>query len=167
MLFFGKKNRREVPAGTAYATQTGQVLPLSQMPDPIFADKVLGDGVCILPADGTVCSPVSGTVDNIADAGHAYGIVAEDGAEIMVHIGVDTVELKGQGFAAKVRPGQRVSAGDVLCVVDLAAVKNAGYQPHTAVLLTNGDAFALGETFPGAAEAGKTPAFCYQRKENA
>lgn len=164
MFLFGKKNKA-AQAGAAYATQDGQLLPIEEMPDPVFADKILGDGVCVLPTDGKVCSPVAGTVDNVADASHAYGIIAQDGAEIMVHIGVDTVEMKGQGFRPRVRAGQTVQAGDVLCTVDLDAVRAAGLAPHTAILLTNGDAFTITEKGAGAAKAGDTVAFRYQKRE--
>lgn len=167
MFLFGKKKSIEPVPGTAYATQNGQCLPIEQMPDPIFADKVLGDGVCIVPTDGKVHSPVTGVVDNVADAGHAVGVVADDGADIMVHIGVDTVEMKGSGFRPKVQAGQRVAMGDVLCVVDIAAVKSAGYNVHTAIVLTNGDAFTITETQPGDVSAGESPVFCYCKKENA
>lgn len=164
MFLFGKKKQNPPPEGVAYATQSGQTLPLEDMPDPVFAGKILGDGACLLPSDGRVYSPVSGRVDNIADASHAYGLVTNDGADIMVHIGVDTVELKGQGFVPKVKAGQQVAAGDLLCEVDLEAVTAAGYPSHTAVLLTNGDDFIMEHCPAGQAQAGVTPLFTYKKK---
>ena len=151
-------------SGIAYAPQNGLMLPLEEMPDEVFADKVLGDGICLVPADGKVYSPVTGVVESVADAKHAYGIVAGDGADIMIHIGVDTVELAGRGFKSRVKPGRRVKTGDLLCEVDLPLVKEEGYAIHTALVLANLDLFQLTERYGGYAAAGKTAAFRYEKK---
>jgi glucose-specific phosphotransferase system IIA component len=152
-------------AGMVYATQNGKALSITEMPDEVFAGKVLGDGICILPLDGNVYAPVNGIVESADDTGHAYGIVAEDGADIMIHIGVDTVELAGMGFKRKVKPGQLVKAGDLICSVNLEAVKKAGYSVHTAVLLCNAEFFAItGTAADSTVQAGKTILFRYERK---
>jgi glucose-specific phosphotransferase system IIA component len=157
------KNSRE--AGAVYATQNGKVLHISEMPDDVFATKVLGDGVCIVPEDGKVFAPVSGTVESSNDTGHAYGIVSNDGADIMVHIGVDTVELAGRGFKPNVKAGQPVKAGDLLCTADIGKIKEAGYQIHTAVLLCNSGDFDITETAVGkTVRGGQTVVFRYARK---
>jgi glucose-specific phosphotransferase system IIA component len=150
-------------AGIVYAPQNGTMLPIEEMPDEVFATKVLGDGICVVPSDGKVYCPVSGVIESIADAGHAFGIVSLDGADIMIHIGVDTVELAGRGFKTRVRLGQRLKAGDLLCEVDLPAVTKAGYAIHTAVLLTNLENFKIDEFGRGNAAAGKTAAFRYRK----
>jgi glucose-specific phosphotransferase system IIA component len=157
----GDNQKDEV--GLVYATQNGEVLPLEEMPDEVFAQRILGDGICILPRDGKVCSPVSGVVESVADTNHAFGIVTPDGADIMIHIGVDTVAMKGSGFKVKVRAGERVSAGTVICEANLKKLEKAGYAPHTAVLLTNQEGFKLMETFSGNAVAGETVVFRYQK----
>jgi glucose-specific phosphotransferase system IIA component len=153
-------------AGTVYATQNGTALPITEMPDEVFAGKVLGDGMCILPLDGNVYAPVNGVVESADDTGHAYGIAAEDGADIMIHIGVDTVELAGTGFKRKVKPGQSVKAGDLICSVNLAAVKKAGYSVHTAILLCNVEFFTItGTTTDSVVRAGETVLFRYERTQ--
>ncbi|MDR2662853.1 MAG: PTS glucose transporter subunit IIA [Treponema sp.] len=152
--------------GTVYATQNGTALAITEMPDEVFAGKVLGDGICILPDDGKVYAPVDGMVESADDTGHAYGIAADDGADIMIHIGVDTVELAGAGFKRLVKPGQSVKAGELICDVDLEAVKKAGYPVHTALLLSNGEFFAItGTAADSPVLAGKTAAFRYKKKD--
>lgn len=167
MLLFSKKKKRKCAGqkGVAYATQDGTVLSVEEMPDAVFSSKVLGDGVCLIPEDGCVYSPVSGVVESAAETGHAFGITAEDGGEIMVHIGVDTVELQGKGFAPKVSAGQRVSAGELLCEVNLSAVQSSGHPIHTAVILTNADEFALSKIQCGRAYAGESELFAYSRSQ--
>jgi len=164
MLFLQKKNKLQCH-GVIYATQNGEIMPIEQIPDTVFAEKVLGDGVCILPSDGKVCAPISGMVDTVAESGHAYGIITEDGANIMVHIGVDTVELKGKGYKPKIKAGQKINIGDLLCTVDLKIIQQAGYAMHTAIILTNSDEFTATEKYYGTAVAGDTPAFHYQKSK--
>jgi glucose-specific phosphotransferase system IIA component len=113
-----------------------------------------------------VYAPVEGVIESIADSNHAFGIAASDGADIMIHIGVDTVELSGRGFKPKVRLDQRVKAGDLLCQADLALIREAGYAIHTAVLLTNPEAFEIVEFCYGDAAGGKTAAFRYQKLDD-
>ncbi|MDR3138760.1 MAG: PTS glucose transporter subunit IIA [Treponema sp.] len=156
-------HKEEPLTGAIYATQDGKILPIEEIPDEVFASKVLGDGICIVPSDGRVYAPVEGVIESIADANHAFGIAASDGADIMIHIGVDTVELSGSGFEPKVRLEQRVKAGDLLCQVDLSLIRKAGYAIHTAVLLTNPDTFKIVEFCYGDAAGGKTVAFRYQK----
>lgn len=156
---------KEEKFGIVYATQNGIILPIEDMPDEVFAAKVLGDGICLVPADGKVYCPVAGVIESIADAGHAFGVVALDGADIMIHIGVDTVEMAGKGFKNRVYIGQRLKVGDLLCEVDLPALMKAGYAIHTAVLLTNPEMFKIVNFYSGNAVAGITRAFQYQRQD--
>jgi phosphotransferase system IIA component len=109
---------------------------------------------------------VEGVIESIADSNHAFGIAASDGADIMIHIGVDTVELSGRGFKPRVRLDQRVKAGDLLCRADLALIREAGYAIHTAVLLTNPAGFEIVEFCYGDAVGGKTAAFRYQKLDD-
>ena len=112
-------------------------MPLEKVADPVFSSGALGNGVGILPSEGRIVAPVAGTVVTAMDSGHAYGIRTDDGVEVLIHIGLDTVNLKGQGFSPKVSAGQRVDRGDPLVDVDLAAVREAGYDPTTILVVTN------------------------------
>ena len=115
----------------------GRVLDLQEGPDPVFSSGVMGEGAGIVPADGTVVAPITGDVVVATDTGHAFGIKSDDDVEILVHVGIDTVTMKGDGFTAAVVKGQRVQAGDVLVHVDLERIKAAGYSPITVLLVTN------------------------------
>ncbi|MDL2293691.1 PTS glucose transporter subunit IIA [Ruminococcaceae bacterium OttesenSCG-928-D13] len=159
MLNFLRRKKATGQPGVVLSPQDGEIFSITEMPDPIFAEKILGDGVCILPANNYIYSPVDGCVDNVAGTGHAMGIISEDGAEIMIHIGVDTVELKGQGFKVNVKQGQKIKAGDLLCEVDVNFIKSKGYKPHTAVVLTNGGAFSVVGISTQKVKAGKDVAF--------
>ena len=115
----------------------GAVVALEDVQDKVFASGVLGAGVAILPADGHIVAPVSGTVLTAMETGHAFGIRTDDGVEVLVHIGIDTVQLDGQHFTAHVTKGDRVKVGDVLADVDLAGVSAAGYDTTTVMVVTN------------------------------
>ena len=115
----------------------GRLVPLADVPDPVFSSGVMGTGVGVEPTSGTVYAPVAGTVIVTMDSGHAYGIRTADGIEVLVHVGIDTVNLKGEGFSSKVSQGDTVAAGDVLAEVDLDAIKAAGYSTTTVLLITN------------------------------
>jgi len=115
----------------------GKVVGLDDVPDKVFASRALGEGVGIIPSNGTIVAPVSGVLATVAGTGHAYGIKTDDGVEVLVHVGIDTVRLKGEGFTVNVAKGERVVAGDVLATVDLEAVKAAGYDPMTIIVVTN------------------------------
>ena len=124
MLDFLKKNKAaadlpEAPANTLLAVQNGKIVPVDTLPDPVFAEKVLGDGYAIDPTDGKVLSPVSGKIVDIQDSLHAYGIETPDGLEVLVHIGINTVSLNGAGFRTKHKVGDTVHAGELLAEVNL------------------------------------------------
>ena len=123
-----------------YSVADGQVIALEQVKDPVFAQKMMGDGFAVEPANGNIVSPVSGTVSSIFPTKHALGIVTEAGLEVLVHIGLDTVSLEGKPFTVHVAEGQKVSAGDLLVTADLDAIRAAGRETSTVVVFTNGDA---------------------------
>ena len=123
-----------------YSVADGQVIALEQVKDPVFAQKMMGDGFAVEPANGNIVSPVAGTVSSIFPTKHALGLVTAEGLEVLVHIGLDTVSLEGKPFDVKVSEGQAVTAGDLLVTADLAAIREAGRETTTVVVFTNGDA---------------------------
>ena len=123
-----------------YSVADGQVVALEQVKDPVFAQKMMGDGFAVEPANGNIVSPVSGTVSSIFPTKHALGLVTEAGLEVLVHIGLDTVSLEGKPFTVHVAEGQKVVAGDLLVTADLDAIRAAGRETSTVVVFTNGDA---------------------------
>lgn len=134
-MFFKKSEKENTY--TVYAPTDGICIPLEEVPDPVFAEKMLGEGVAILPANGHIVSPVSGVVSELTDSKHAYGLTTDDGLELLLHIGIDTVNLAGEGFQTPLRKGDRVKAGDLLAEVDLELLKEKGYDLHTPLIVTN------------------------------
>ena len=123
-----------------YSVADGQVVALEQVKDPVFAQKMMGDGFAVEPANGNIVSPVSGTVSSIFPTKHALGLVTEAGLEVLVHIGLDTVSLEGKPFTVHVAEGQKVAVGDLLVTADLDAIREAGRETSTIVVFTNADA---------------------------
>ena len=121
---------------------TGQAKELSQATDPVFAQGVMGQGVLIQPSEGKLLAPVDGTVSVLFPTKHAVGLSSTDGVELLMHIGMDTVNLEGQGFTAHVAQGDSVKAGDLLITFDMEAIQAAGYLTETPVIITNQDAYA-------------------------
>ena len=124
------------------APVSGAVVPLAEVKDKVFASGALGKGIGIVPSNGKVYAPFAGTVVTAFPTGHAFGIKSADGVEVLIHVGIDTVQLEGKGFAAAVTQGQVVEAGDLLATVDLDVVTAAGYDPTTIVVITNTAQFA-------------------------
>ncbi|MBO5779451.1 MAG: PTS glucose transporter subunit IIA [Clostridia bacterium] len=149
-----------------FSPVSGRILPLSDLPDPAFAEGMLGDGVALDPADGRFYSPCSGKVVGVADTLHAYNILADDGPELLLHIGIDTVELKGRGFTPHVKEGDPVEVGDLLAEVDLALLREGGYSTLTPLIITNPEAVDKLDKLQGQVEGGKDAVIQYQvRKE--
>ena len=123
-----------------YSVADGQVIALEQVKDPVFAQKMMGDGFAVEPANGNIVSPVAGTVSSIFPTKHALGLVTEAGLEVLVHIGLDTVSLEGKPFTVHVAEGQKVAAGDLLVTADLDAIRAAGRETSTVVVFTNAEA---------------------------
>ena len=119
----------------------GTVKDITEVPDPTFADKVLGDGAAVIPADGKIYAPADGTVVNIMDTGHGIMFQTAQGVELLIHIGLETVNLKGKYFTAHTENGAQVKAGDLLVEFDLDAIVKEGYDPITPIVVTNGDAY--------------------------
>ncbi|WP_026554425.1 beta-glucoside-specific PTS transporter subunit IIABC [Arthrobacter sp. 35W] len=116
---------------------TGTLIPLANVADPVFSSKTMGPGVGIEPANGRIVSPCSGTVTVAMDTGHAFGIRSDDGVDVLVHVGIDTVAMNGEGFTAAVARGTRVEAGDLLVMADLEAITAAGHPTTVILVVTN------------------------------
>ncbi len=125
-----------------YAPIQGNVIPRESIPDETFASGVLGDGVGIEPETGEVVAPFDGEISSVAETRHAIGITGSGGMELLIHIGVDTVKMKGDGFTVLVSEGDKVKAGQRLMTFDISKIKAAGYSPTSAVLLTNSDEYS-------------------------
>lgn len=135
-MVFGLFGKKQQPVAIL-APMAGEVKPISEVPDPVFAEKMMGDGFCVFPANGRVVSPVAGEVVNLFPTGHAVGLRTADGLEILVHVGIDTVKLEGKGFKALVSQGAKVTAGQPLLDVDLEAIKGTVPSLATPVVFTN------------------------------
>ena len=138
--------KTEAPAAAATtvvnAPVAGHVISLDETGDPVFASRALGEGVGIQPTDSEVVAPVSGVLQTVAETGHAFGIKTDDGVEVLVHVGIDTVKMNGEGFDVKVKANEPVNVGDTLVVVDFDKVKEAGYSTTTLMTVLNTVAFA-------------------------
>lgn len=117
----------------------GECKPLSQMNDEVFSSGMLGKGFMVEPKSNYFYAPCDGKIENIADSKHAYSIFTEDGLDVLVHIGIDTVSLKGECFECQVAEGQKVKAGDLIAIADVEEIKKNGYEASTAVILTSSD----------------------------
>lgn len=131
---FGKSQNKK---GKIYAPLNGKIVPLEKVPDPVFGKKMMGEGIAIIPADGKVVAPVNGKIIQIPDSKHAVGIQAEDGSEILIHVGLETVALKGKGFEGKVSAGDEISVGDELIVFDLEYIAEHADNTITPIVITN------------------------------
>ncbi len=119
------------------AAMNGRAVALGDVDEPIFAGKVVGDGVAIIPSSGTAVAPISGTVSFVGPQKHTYGITGFDGIEVLLHIGIDTVKLDGEGFTPKVQKGDRVSVGDVICEVDLDVLRAKHFDTTSPLIITS------------------------------
>lgn len=142
----------------------GRVTTVLEIPDEVFSEKIIGDGVAIIPRSNDIVSPVDGEIIQIAETGHAFCIRADDGVELLIHVGVDTVGLRGRGFSSLVQVGQKVKAGEKIGTADIEFIKNSGFPTHTAMLITNMGIVDNMEIHSGEAEAGKTVALSYTLK---
>ena len=129
------------PVNSLYAPIAGKAVPITEVPDPTFAELMLGNGIAIEPTDGKVYAPCDATVDMMFATGHAVSLVADCGAEILIHVGLETVSLEGKPFTVHAADGDKVKKGQLLIEVDLEAVKAAGLPTITPMVICNTDAF--------------------------
>jgi sugar PTS system EIIA component len=135
---FGKKEVKKEE--TLIAPLTGKIVNIEEVPDPTFAQKMMGDGIAIEPTEGVVVSPVDGEIVQFFHTKHAIGIQSEAGAEILIHVGLETVSMNGEGFEGHVNVGDKVKAGDKLLSFDLKLIKEKAASTVTPIVITNGDA---------------------------
>lgn len=133
------------------AYMKGRCVSIKEVPDPTFGDEILGKGIAVIPDDGHVYTPADGVISTVFPTGHAVGLTTPDGAELLIHVGLDTVELKGEPFETKVEEGQNVKKGDLLLVADLDMIRGKGKEIITPLVLCNSDAFSNVEVFVGKA----------------
>ncbi len=131
-----------VKGGTLVAPVSGEMKPISECSDPVFSSETLGKGVVIEPTEGKIYAPCDGVIENLADTLHAVGLTSASGAEILIHIGMDTVSLSGKGFKAHCKTGDKVKAGQLLMEFDISFIKSQGLPVSTPVLVTNSDDYA-------------------------
>lgn len=137
-----REEKRPGKKTTLCAPVSGAVIPLSEVDDPTFSTEVLGKGAAVIPNSGRVVSPAHATVITVYDTNHAICLVSDDGAEILIHIGLDTVRLKGNYFSCKVKEGQKVALGDLLIEFDLQKLKEEGYDTVTPLIVSNADDYS-------------------------
>jgi PTS system beta-glucosides-specific IIC component len=140
---FGKK------LDCIYAPLNGKAVPITEVPDPTFAEGMLGNGIAIEPADGKVYAPCDATVDMMFTTGHAVSLVADCGAELLIHVGLETVSLEGKPFTVHCANGDKVKKGQLLVEADLEAIKAAGLPTITPILVCNTDDFPTFKTHTG------------------
>jgi len=137
------------PVNSLYAPIPGKAVPITEVPDPTFAEGMLGNGIAIEPSEGKVYAPCDATVDMMFATGHAVSLVADCGAEILIHVGLETVGLEGKPFTIHVADGDKVKKGQLMIEVDLEAIKAAGLPTITPVVICNTDAFPTFNTTVG------------------
>ncbi|WP_053366853.1 PTS sugar transporter subunit IIA [Bacillus sp. FJAT-27245] len=152
---FGKKE--ETKEVVLVAPLTGMATLLDNVDDPVFSQKMMGDGLAVEPTEGVVVSPADGEIIQVFPTKHAVGIKAANGAEILLHIGLETVSMKGEGFTAHVREGDKVKAGDKLVTFDMAIVSEKAKSTVTPLIITNSDSMEIDILASGRVERGTTP----------
>ena len=140
---FGKKT------DNFYAPMAGKAVPISEVPDPTFAEGLLGNGIAIEPSEGKAYAPCDATVDMMFTTGHAVSLVADCGAEVLIHVGLETVSLEGKPFKVYAASGDKVKKGQLLMEVDLDAVKAAGLPIITPMVICNTDEYPTFKTMVG------------------
>ncbi len=124
-----------------YAPIAGQAVAITEVPDPVFSGKMMGDGVAIIPSNGKIYAPFSGTIDMMFDTGHAVSLISDTGVEVLIHVGLETVGLRGKPFKVRVKKGDKVKRGQLLIEADLDAIKAAGLNTITPVVVCNADVY--------------------------
>ncbi|MBO0469057.1 PTS glucose transporter subunit IIA [Enterococcus sp. DIV0242_7C1] len=140
MFGFLKKKEPSQVNETLYAVATGKVIPITEVNDPVFSQKMMGDGFAVLPETGEIYAPIEGKILSVFQTKHAVGMKMANGLEVLLHMGIDTVELNGAPFSIKVTEGTKVVPGTLIATVDLEKIISAGKATDMVVVITNMDA---------------------------
>lgn len=160
-MFFRKHKAKN---HSAVAPVSGLLKPLSKVNDPVFSAGTMGDGFAIDPECDTVCAPIAGVISTVFPGGHAIGITASDGAEALIHIGIDTVKRKGEGFKSHVKGGERIAQGEKLADVDFKSLKKAGFECDVIFVMTSGEKCSVDEEKIGRHVTASDPVMTYLTK---
>ena len=136
---FGKKGKSAAAEKVIFCPVKGTVVPLTEVEDPVFAEGMMGPGIAINPEEGRLYAPADGEITVAFPTGHALSVQTSNGMEVLIHIGLDTGKMGGDGFQLHVNVGDNVKTGDLLVTFDIAKIKEAGYKTTTMVLVSNGD----------------------------
>lgn len=140
--------------GVVLSPVTGEIIPIEEVADATFAQKILGDGLAVLPSEGRLYAPAAGKIEGLQDTGHALCLTTASGVQLLVHIGRDTVKMNGQGFKVLVKENQMVSAGEALIEFDLDAIKAAGYDTVTPLVILNWEEYDIEKAARGSVAHG-------------
>ncbi len=143
------------------AACTGKTVPLSAVPDEVFAGGLLGEGIGIEPSEGRFFAPIAGTITSVTDSRHAFTLMSDNGTDLLVHIGVDTVSLAGEGFVSHVSAGERVSAGQLMAEADIDLIRSRGLSAICSVVVTELEGIENIEYKPGTCIGGKDAVMTY------
>ena len=154
-MFQKNKNKLLAPA-------SGKAIPLENVPDEVFSSKMLGEGFAVEPETGVFFSPADGVIESISETLHAYTIHTNDGLDVLVHIGIDTVDLRGEGFSSCVEAGDKVRAGDVIARADIALVRSRGFLTVTPVIVSNHEKLATFDFDLGKVTGGESAVMIYK-----
>ena len=146
------------------APAAGRAVSIKEVNDPTFAEEILGKGVAVIPSEGKIYAPADGEIGMVFDTLHAVSLTTEYGAEVLIHVGLDTVKMKGEGFEGHVKAGDKVKKGDLLLTVDLEKVKAAGYDIITPMLICNTGDYASVEAMAGKQVAAGDDVDVYKRQ---
>ncbi|OZN25003.1 PTS glucose transporter subunit IIA [Actinobacillus seminis] len=152
---FGSKDGKAVDV-EIYAPLSGEIVNIEDVPDVVFSEKIVGDGVAIRPTGNTIVAPVDGVIGKIFETNHAFSMESKEGVELFVHFGIDTVELKGEGFTRVVQEGQAVKRGDVVIQFDLALLETKAKSVLTPVVISNMDEISSIDKKNGEVVAGES-----------
>ena len=139
------------------APLSGEIVKIEDVPDVVFAEKIVGDGVAIKPSGNKIVAPLNGKIGKIFETNHAFAIESDEGIELFVHFGIDTVELKGEGFTRVAEEGQQVKIGDTIIEIDLPLLESRAKSVLTPVVISNMETVIELTKLTGSVEAGKTP----------
>lgn len=156
-MFNSKKKEKSLNSPVS-----GKIISIDKVPDSVFSQKILGDGFAVIPSNGNILSPANGTISQVSETLHAYCIDSSDGLEILVHIGIDTVNLKGEGFSPLVKTGDKINRGEPLASVSLETLKNHGYNTTVVTVITNTEKLKAHRLIENPDAPAGIPAFIYK-----